>query len=309
MSVLVAGVTDTADGNRAFAAPMLNLSEGGQNGFMTDPLHFVSSAPYVRQKLFAVLIAEPRAYEYLDGHNGITKEQYRAALKSLIELMPKSIDGLKSTTTWEFDGAVVGNSGEKLESVTKTAREVSTPTFIWDEKIGFAITKFWHEHGRLLQGDAELQVPGIVALGPYVDAKSPALTPDMVGFTVLFVEADNTLTSVVKAWLVSNMQPKTAGDWEGKREMAGSNDISEVNIEFTALTQIGKAVDIMAHNWLTKTLTIQNLRPLEQHAQGLPGGAGGLADTVEITDVTANLSADTMYGLAAEVKASVTKAA
>jgi hypothetical protein len=238
-------------------APPLDLRIGGQNGFLHDPQNWTSLAPYVRQQLFAVLITPPVGLEFVEN-GGL----WLQSLKSLIELMPTKIDGLRSTVTNDFDGPLAGGAGEKLETVINATREVSAPSYTWPEKYNMSIARFWTEYSRMLIMDPDLKTPGIVASPLYLSAGQPAWLPEMHSFTVLYVEPDITMSRVVNAWLSANHMPKTGGTIEGRKEKGAGNDIPEQSIEFTALTQIGQAVNGLAQNYLN-SLALQNLRPLD----------------------------------------------
>jgi len=246
--------------NDPLRTPTLDIGTGGQNGILTSPYQWTSSALYVRQKIMAVLIDAPAAMEFMEN-----PDAQLAALKSLIELLPQTIDGLNSSVTWDYDGPAVGNAGEKFEAVIKASRAASAPSFTWADKYGMALTRYWTEYGRMLISDPDMQVPGIVASTNYVSAGSPPILPEMQSMTVLFFEPDVTMTNVTNAWLCTNMMPKSAGDIIGKREIGGSNETPNFTIEFTALTIIGKAVNILAKNYLS-TLKLTDLRPLELYA-------------------------------------------
>lgn len=235
----------------------LNLAEGGQNGAMLAPHQWVSSAGYQKQKIIPVLLSIPQAMRYMPDF-----ESNVASLKALMEVMPLSIDGLNSTTTWDFSDTPVGNSGEAFETVIGAKRERSNPSFRWSDKFGAAIQRFWTEYGRLLLMDPDLGVPGIVSEPAYIAAGSPPILPDQQTIVMLFIEPDATMRNVTHAWLCANMMPKMGGDITGKREMASSNEVPEVTVDFTAWTMVGKAVVQQAKAYLD-SLAIANLRPTE----------------------------------------------
>lgn len=260
--------------------PIVDITTGGQNGILQSPFQWTSNAPYVRQKIIAVLITAPYLMQYMDA-----PDFQLAALKSLIELMAIKIDGLQSTVSWDYDGPVVGHAGESFKSVIKAMRTPSAPSHEWPDKYGMAVTRYWTEYGRQIISDPDLQVPGIVASPAYINAGSPPILPDQQTMTVLYIEPDVTLTQVTNAWLCTNMQPLSGGEIIGKREMGGSNETPTVTIEFTALTQIGKAVNILANQYLA-TLNLTDLRPLElsPYANGIDpnvqAAAAGIAESV-----------------------------
>lgn len=263
---------------------MLNLSEGGQQGAMTLNHQWTSAAAYVKQKVIAVLISSPKAMEYMTD----AKVQ-RAALKSLVEVMPLTIEGLNSSLSWEFSETPAGNSGEMFETAIKAARARSVPVFTWSEKYGMAITRFWTEYGRQLILDPDLGIPAIVTSEKYRTAEdaSASILPDDQSFTVLFLEPDETMTRVTNSWLVTNMMPKTGGEITGKREIAGAGEVPTVSIEFTGLTMIGDTVTKMALDYLA-SLKLDKLRPLELKSFIKPGENGITTDDVAAVDAAAS---------------------
>lgn len=235
----------------------MNLTKGGQNGIMPAHHEYNSSAGYVPEPLIAVLVTAPRAVKYLPD-----PERYVATLKELTEVTAKRIEGLNSTITNEFSEIRVGNAGEVLEQATGSQRARSTPSFTWDERFGQAIVRFWTEHSRLFVMDPDLGKPGIIAESKYIEAGSPPLLPEDLTYSVMYLEPDATLTQVVKAWLCANHQPKSGGELVGRRELGVAKAIPEVTIEFTALTAIGNAVNVMAKAYL-KSLRLEDLRPMD----------------------------------------------
>jgi len=272
--------------------PSIDLSQGGQQGMLQNPMLWGNNANYIRQKTIPVLVSAPRLMGLLSNAG------YRmAALKSLMELMPQKIDGLKSSLSADYDGQAVGHAGEKMESVTHVAREVSAPNYEWVDKYGMAITRYWTDYMRMFIADPDLQVPAIIQTPEYINAGSPPITPESQSMVMLFIEPDVTMTNVTNAWLCTNMMPRTAGEIIGVREMGGSNEIPTVGIEFTALTFIGKPVELLAASYLA-SLKLTDLRPLDlaqKYSQnGSPGGvnsdvlAAGAGFAQEIVNTVVN---------------------
>ena len=257
----------------------LNLAQGGQQGAMVAPHQWVSSANYVRQPIMSILVAGPIAMKWLDDG-----PQRLAALKALIELTPKRVEGLNSTVNWEFAETPVGNAGEMLQSVIDAKRERSNPSFTWDDKYGQAVARFWTDFGRIFMMDPDLGKPGIVASQKYIDALSPPLLPEHMSFTTLFFEPDETMTKIINAWLCTNMMPKTGGEIIGRKEIAGAAEVPEVSIEMTALTLTGNAVYRQALSYL-QNLNLADLRP------------------TDLRSFTENLSAPNDQGIDVDVEA------
>jgi len=223
----------------------LNLAEGGQQGPLTDPKKWTSSATYVRQKLIAVLIEAPRFMQYMD--NG---EERIAMLKAIVELLPTSVTGLSSKLDVTFSESKVSNAGEMHHTMTQVVRTPSTPSFVLPEKEGKAIFNFFTQWITELLADPETGHPGLITKEKYISEGSPEFLPDAVSMSVLFFEPSKDLTRVTSAWLCANMQPKTSGDDAGERVIGEANATVEHTIEFTATTQIGKAVIDLAQKYL-----------------------------------------------------------
>lgn len=252
---------DTLLGDRGYAQyseqPMVDLKNGGQNGPMTDLASYVSNSAYVRRNLIALLIEAPRGFQDLEN-----PEVYVQTLKALVELHPKSIEGLQSTLTVEHVENAVGGGGEMQEDVSNVTRARSTPTFVWTEKYGKPISTFFRNWITSLIMDPITKYPTVVANGQ----RSPAdLLPDYMGMTVLFFEPDPTHTKVVEAWLSTNMQPKTSGDITGRRDLTQAGESIDYSIEFTALTQHGVGVIQFAQSLLDQ-MNLNGMNPNLQPA-------------------------------------------
>lgn len=221
----------------------ISLLSAGQNGFRTDLRGYVSNAAHVRRNLIAVLVEAPTGFNDLPN-----PEKYIATLKSLVELHANSIEGLNSTLTVEHVEEAVGGAGEMQETLSNVTRERSTPTFNWTEKEGKPINAIMTSWITNLMMDPETKVPGIMATGT-----TPGdILPDYHSMTVMFIEPDRTHTRVVEAWLCTNMQPKTAGEVVGSRDLTTGGELTQYAVEFTALTQTGVGVRNFAQSYLAE---------------------------------------------------------
>lgn len=248
----------------------LDLAVGGQQGALSEPKKWVSSATYVRQKLIAVLIEAPGHMQYMDhGTDRI------AMLKSLIELMPTSVTGLTSKLDVSYGEHKISNAGELHHTMTGVTRSPSVPVFEWPEKEGKAIFNFWNQYIIELLADPETGHPGLVNKEAYINAKYPEFLPDAVSFTVLFIEPSKDLSKVTSAWLTTNMQPKTTGDDEGKRVIGEANELNTINVEFTGTTMIGESVLKLAQDYM------DNLNEKGFAPQALPGFFDAVSSEVE----------------------------
>lgn len=238
-------------------APMVDLKHGAQNGPMTDFTSYVSNSNYVRRNVIALLIEAPRGFEDLQN-----PQMWYETLKALVELHPKSIEGLQSTLTVEHAENAVGGAGEMQEDVSNVTRARSNPTFVWTEKYGKPISYFLRGWITSLIMDPITKFPTVVSNG----ARRPQdLLPDYNGMTVLFFEPDPTHSRVVEAWLCTNMQPKTSGDITGRRDLTQGGETLDMSIEFTALTQHGYGVMQLAQRMLD-AFNLSGMNPNLQQA-------------------------------------------
>ena len=224
------------------AAPVVDLRQGAQMGPSTDFTSYISNTPYVRRNLIAILIEAPTGFQDLDN-----PDIYVGTLKSLIEVQAQSITGLNSQLDLTFEEVPVGGAGEFQETVSDSKRNRSVPSFTWAEKYGKPISKFLRHWITMLIMDPSTKYPAVLA------RKGRALTdilPDYNSCTVLFIEPDPTGTKVLEAWLCTNMQPKSTGPIEGSRDLTSPGQKVELNIEFTAITQVGEGVNAFAQRQL-----------------------------------------------------------
>jgi hypothetical protein len=241
-------------------APYLELGKGAQQGMMPINHMWDSSAGYTKQKLRTVLVQPPLAMRYMDN-----PEMQVARLRNLIEALPTVVEGWNAGIELEFKESIVGNAGEMHHTVTKSTRTISTPTFTWPEKFNAAIANYWEYYIRYLIMDPDISCPAIIGNAQYLADNSPAMTPEMQSFSVLAFEPDQTHTRIVRAWFTTNMMPKRTGEIIGKREMQGSLEAEDVNIEFTGTTREGRGVNEFAVRYL-KSLAMKDVRPYDMRA-------------------------------------------
>lgn len=266
-------------------APMLDLSQGGQNGFQTDFSSYVSNTAYVKRNLKAFLMEAPEGFQ--DTAN---PSKWVATLKSLVELHPKSIEGLAGGLTVEVVENAAGGGGEMQEDPSNVTRARSVPVFVWTERYNKPIHAFLKNWIELFLMDPITKVPVIMQTGT---TKPSDILPDYYSMTVMFVEADPTDTKVVDAWLCTNMYPKSDGTVEGRRELSAAMEGVDHSIEFTALTQKGKGVNTLAQSLLDSITTT----PINPNAR-----------PAFITAITADVTAAT-NGYKEQMAADVTAAA
>ena len=232
--------------------PMLDLRYGGQFGLANALGEWVSNAAYVQRNMFPILIAAPKFFQ-----NSIHSASLTAQLRALVELHPRSIEGLQSGMTVDTSTTPVGGAGEEQDEVIDVKRARSAPVFNFFEKYGRPIQSFlswWIQYG-LMDPDTKQANVGTLASGYPTD-----MLPDEYTATCLYIEPDRTHRKVAKAWLCTNMFPKGTGDITGKRDLTSAMSLLELSVEFSAITQVGLGVDTMAQK-LMDAINVTNANP------------------------------------------------
>lgn len=232
--------------NTAYAigahGPVTNLRVGGPMGYSPDMRDYHAAADYTRRPLIFFLMEAPGGFQDLDN-----PQEWVAALKSLIELHPRSVTGFDQSLEVDYVETPYGGAGEVMETLAKVKRARSQPTWEWVEKIGCPIKYFWNSYILNLLGNPETNVPAVVARGkntPY------GLYPDYTTFTVMALEPDPTQRFVVEAWLVTNLSPKNGPKVEGSRDITETPQNVTQSISFTCLQQVGNGVRKLAQRML-----------------------------------------------------------
>lgn len=268
--------------NEGGRAPAVDLSKGGQNGAMMAHHEIAHSAGYAKQRVIPVVMTLPQGIRFLPN-----APQVRATLKALLETQAMRIEGLNQTEEIEWDEKPVGNSGEMFETAVRNARQRSNVSYVWGERKNQSIGTFVRWLNRMLVMDADLGVPGIVALDSYRQAGSPKILPSMQSCTMMFVEPDETYTQPVHVWLQTNFMFKGHGEIIGVRETHYTSEVPEISVECTGtgmppgetLNRLGKAY--------LDSLQLNNLRPTESKpfvngvSAEVDAASGGFRDKME----------------------------
>lgn len=233
-----------SDGHAKGHSNMYNLQYGGFNGYAPNLAEWVSGQNYKRANLITILLEAPKGFRYLDNPNAWT-----GALKSLLEVHPKTVEGLNAGLTVEVSETPVSGGGEMQQDPINVTRERSNPTITLTDKYGRPMQTLIHAWITDLIGDPDSKVPNIATLS---GNKPTDLLADDYSATVLFFEPNTAMTQVTKAWLCTNFFPKTTGEIIGKRDLTTGADLLELSIEFTALTQTGTGVRLFAQDILNK---------------------------------------------------------
>lgn len=253
-------ITDALQGQKAFGKnstqPMLDLSFGGQHGWAPNLTEWVSNQAYVRRPLVPILLEAPGFFQLMPD-----PAKWVQALKSLVELHCRTIDGFNAEITVDFDNHPVGGAGELQDEVTNATRARSEPSFGFVEKYGNPIQTLlsaWIQYGMM---DPDTKYALVSTLS---GTKPDDLLADWSTMSMLFFEPDPLHRKVVKSWVTTNMMPKSTGEITGKRDLTSASELLNLTIAFTGISQFNLGSNVFAQSILDKiNLTHANpiLRP------------------------------------------------
>lgn len=233
----------------------VNLAQAGTNVYRPDLANLATNTPYVARNLVPFLLDAPRFFKYASNTNWLV-----ACLKAFVETHTRTIDGLQRTLTVDNAEAPWGGSGEVIQTATNVTRARSNPNFGCWELQNRAIQRFlqwWINYGI---ADENTKVPRIVSDGIVPVEKYDAT---FYGMTVLFVEPDPTFQDCVNAYLCTNMFPLSTGPWENRKDASQIGQNLDLNIEFSALTDVSEGVQEYARQMFRK-LNIRGMNPNNQ---------------------------------------------
>ena len=240
-------------------APMLDLAYGGMMGYTPELAEWVSNQAYIRKNVICLLIEAPTGFQKLSN-----PQVWVQTLRALVELHALSIDGLNAGLEVEFASNPVGGSGQVQEDFTDVKETLSNVTFKWAEKYGMPVANFFRGWITNLMMDPNSKIANMFTLEGAITQPTDQLS-DVTSATMLFIEPDPTFTSVVKAWLVTNMMPKSTGEITGRRDLTQAAEPVTYDIAFTGITQFGNGVDLFAQDILD-TISITGANPLNRPA-------------------------------------------
>ena len=227
--------------------PILDLKNGGQNGWSPNLVEWQSNQAYVSRPLHCILLEAPRMFKVMPD-----SDKWIASLKALFEMHAYAIEGFNAELKVETDTHDVGGGGEKQHEVVNVTRETSTPKFTFIEKYGRPIQTlldYWIRYG-LMDPETKFALLGTMGSSDVKD-----MLADWYSATCLFIVPDPLHKTVDKAWLTTNMFPTSTGQITGKRDLKSGQELLTLDIEFPGISQYGLGVNAFAQTILDKINT------------------------------------------------------
>lgn len=250
-------VIDRFMGSRAFnlgmTNPTLDITRGGQLGYDKDMRFWVSNANQKQMNAIPILLEAPRSWQYLDNY-----EMRVACLRAAVEVHCRSITGLDASLNVAVDGTPVSGDGQQQQEFVNVTREVSQPSFVFDEKYGRPIGRMLEDWVTQSMADPATKVANVVT---GAGDRPTDMLPDNYTMTMIFIEPDPTFRHVVKAFLCANMFPQgKIADYSAQRDITQPMNLVQYTQLFTALTVVNAGVDELAQT-LLDGINITNANP------------------------------------------------
>lgn len=249
-------VTEAFLGQRAFGRgsnqPMLDPTYGGQLGYAPNLPEWVSNQAYVRRQIIPVLLEAPKFFQYMPD-----PQKWIDTLKAIVELHPRSIEGLQAGLKLEFDSHPVGGAGELQDEVVDSKRDRSEVSMTFVDKYGMPIQNFlyqWIAYG-IMDPDTKFAL-----INTLTGNRPDDMLADQFTMSMLFMEPDPSHRRVVKSWVGVNMMPKGTGDIIGKRNLTEPNELSNLTVEFTGVYQFNLGTNQFAQKILD-SINMSNANP------------------------------------------------
>ena len=236
--------------------PLLDLSYGGQGGWSPMLSEWISNQAYVRRQMVCILLEAPAFFQLMPDPG-----KWVQALKSLVELHPKSIEGMNAGLEVSVEEHAVGGAGEMQQEYVDVKRTRSEPVFTFTEKYGMPIQTLLYNWITFSLMDPDTKFAMTATLN---GAKPADLLADWYSMSCLFFEPDPTHKFIQNSWVTTNMWPKNNGEIIGKRDLTTGSELRELTIPFTGISQSGIGCNLFAQAVLDAINTNNanpNLRP------------------------------------------------
>lgn len=224
-------VTDSLMDGLAFSnganQPMLDLTVGGQMGYVPVPAEWVSNAAYVRRNLIPILLEAPKFFQLMPD-----PQKWVECLRAIVERHCRTWEGFNAGLTVEFDEHPVGGAGEMQQEITDVKRARTEPSMTIVERYGMPVTTMiyhWICYG-MMDPDVKLALSNTLA-----GERPDDMLPDWFTMSMAFIEPDPQHRRAVKTWVVVNMMPKGTGEITGRRDITAALEVTNLTIEWTGI--------------------------------------------------------------------------
>lgn len=220
--------------------PAWDTVNGGQHGYAANQQTYISNEAHVSSPLVCIVIQAPLLFGYVTD-----KENLNGTFKAMMEEHSHSITGFDAELTVDFDVTPVGGAGQEQHEVINVTRAQPAPVHAMVDKRGRPFQRFleWWIRYALMDPETKHPLASILNLPEGVD-----LGPDMISAVCLYFEPDPLFRYIDRAWLCVNMMPHTQGTSTSQRNKRDAQEVLNLEIPFTALSEVGAGVELLALN-------------------------------------------------------------
>jgi len=229
----------------------IGFNASGPWGYAPDYQDWVANGQNAKPNMVAMLLDLPEAFRYYRQ-----PEKWAQALKTLVETMPRSIEGLNKGLTVETSEIPFGAGGQMLKTPTNVTRARSEVNFTWDSRPYFSIEKFLEEYIMGAIMDPESKIPNVAT---YTERPKYALA-NVWAFTMGFAQIDPYHRKVQHGWIVTNMFPEATGDITAVRKMEDALETPQISVSMGGLAVTSYGVTQYLQS-LVDTMDITNANP------------------------------------------------
>lgn len=222
--------------------PQLDIRYGGQQGWAPKVDEWINNQAYVSRPLTCIVLEVPKMFTAMTE-----PEKWIAAYKAMFELHSRTIEGLAQGLSVDWDEHTIGGDGNVQQEFVNVTRARSSPRHGIVEKYGRpfqSLLDIWIRYGMM---DPETK---FALLNHKVNGKANDLLADWYTGTNLYFEPCPLNKTVDKAWIITNMMPNGTGDITAKRDLTSGQEILNLDIEFSAIQQVGLGVNALAQKIL-----------------------------------------------------------
>jgi len=214
--------------------PAIDINKGGQWGLLPRiggvnndaAIHeWMNEQAYSKRDLIPIVMQVPRMFDLLAN-----PKDWKTAVKAMVEVHAKTIDGLNASLNVETSEHELGLSGASFKEIADVKRETTSVSITLTEKYGTPfeiLLDTWIRYGMM---DPDLKAPLITRITA-ADVLPKAWTADWYTMTVLFIEPDPLYRTPIHAWLVSNLFPTSNPDITGKKDKNSGREVKEISLD------------------------------------------------------------------------------
>lgn len=239
-------------------SPAWNPKNGGQHGWAENQQTYISNQSHVNRPLVCLVLQAPRIFDYLP-HG----KMYTETFKAMMEEHSHSITGFDAELSVDFDVTPIGGAGQEQHEVVNVTRAQPEPVHSLTDKRGRPFQKFLEWWIRYALMDPETKHPLAAILN---DPRITDLGPDMISASCLYFVPDTLFKHVDRAWICVNMMPHTQGTSTAQRNKRDAQEILNIEIPFTALSDNSAGAELLAERLMAQ---IQTFNADPQHRKAL----------------------------------------